>query len=273
MNLAKCEAACQSNDRCEGIVMEKTNDPTKAVKCWRYADIVLSECRATDYNLWLKRASPPTPAPSNATWSLKSAMEFKSEKFAIFSVVMSKDAKWLAAQDDGKKVDVYALDGRSQPKLVTSLGSQFQNEASRVAFSEDSKLVVLGDAGSVRGYTLQEGAAPKSKFNHTLKQDATQLGQIALSPDSKWLAAATRKGQLSLYALEGGKATLHGNSSIGAIAWEGRQLDFSADGKWLISYGACEKLCIFVYALNNLESKGESRHFLKIAESESIINI
>lgn len=57
LNFTDCEASCLSNDKCRGIVMSQTSDPTRAVNCWRYNNIVLPLCyRSASYNLWLKHS-------------------------------------------------------------------------------------------------------------------------------------------------------------------------------------------------------------------------
>jgi WD40 repeat protein len=89
----------------------------------------------------------------------------------------------------------------SQPKLLAKLGG-FRRWAYTVVFSASSQTLFAASADhTVRIWDLSQPNAPRELANSPLTGPSSTIRQLALSPDSRTLAALTVDGQVWMWAV------------------------------------------------------------------------
>jgi WD40 repeat protein len=148
----------------------------------------------------------------------------------ISNAALSPDCHLLATQGVDFKLRVFDLVAGGAPRVYSELAGWalklwFSPDSSRLAAaSRDGKLHIFDLAGG-RGLVIQHRA---------------EMGDLAASPDGRYLATGDTKGELRVTDVrEGVSRVLHGHTG-GIFA-----LTFSPDGNWLATGSADRKLRIW----------------------------
>ncbi len=166
----------------------------------------------------------------------------------VTSVALDRSARWLAVTIANHAIHVFDIAAR---EVVPDDGNPtVLNEfIGHHIFSPDSKwLTVCGHMPGLSALYLGGRNGPREALT-LLGESSSVILELAISPDSRWIAAGASDGTvrvwpLSLSATEGPSTdSIADGCSLDAQLESVFALEFSVDGKWLFASGIGPHVC------------------------------
>ena len=164
----------------------------------------------------------------------------------VIGSALSPNGELFAAAGADRQVWLWSVTDPSQPKLLAKLGG-FKRWAYAVVFSGSSQTLFAGSADhTVRVWDLSQPNDPQELKNSPLTGPSSTIEQLALSPDSRTLAALTADGHVWLWAVaDPPKANLTG--TLTAATGHTAAIAFSPTDNMLVAGGNDGRLTFWHY--------------------------
>jgi WD40 repeat protein len=151
---------------------------------------------------------------------------------AVTCMAFSPDGKWFATGTALLRLD------RDNPLEIQSLLIDGRRPVDQLSFSSDSRWLVTGlrfDGSRARLWQLKT-SSPIPPIDVAFRDLGSGINDLGISPDRKWIAAATGKF-VQLWNLAKGDAS-SGTVVLGGHKSHNLHVIFTSNARWLVTWGA-----------------------------------
>ncbi len=186
---------------------------------------------------------------------------------SVRSLAISPDSKTLVSGSFDQTIVLWSLPDGAVTKTIPAL-----EPVAAIALSTDGKfLVSTGDDGTVKIWSLSSGAMIVESINNK-----NCIGSLAISPDSRTIAAGTVNGYIVLWQLgnieNGQPPQIELAQTIKAHAGQINACVFSPDGQYLITGSVDGKAKVW-YRGEDLRFRDRARSILKGDPGRSVMSV